>query len=66
MAERVVYRTEVVHLPATPLGLLPPRWAISHYCGHCHQRVEPDQLITHAQNHIANDHPDHQQPGPID
>jgi hypothetical protein len=42
------YRTTVLHLPATPLGLLPQRWRVEHHCTTCHQRVASDQLIAHA------------------
>ncbi len=45
------YRIVVVHLPATPLGLLAERWMIDHWCNLCNQRVESDQLIVHARGH---------------
>jgi hypothetical protein len=45
------YRTTVLHLPATPLGLLPEAWKVEHRCTTCHQRVGPDQLIAHARGH---------------
>ncbi len=45
------YSTVVVHVPPTPLGLLPERWTIEHRCNLCRQRVEPDQLVVHAQGH---------------
>jgi len=47
----VTYRTVVLHLPPTPLGLLPERWAIEHRCSRCHRRVMPDELIGHARDH---------------
>lgn len=47
----VTYRTVVLHLPPTPLGLLPERWVIEHCCNACRQRVAPDQLIVHARSH---------------
>jgi hypothetical protein len=47
----ITYRTYVLHLPETPLGLLSERWRVEHRCSHCHQRVEPDQLIEHARQH---------------
>ncbi len=49
-----IYRTVVVHLPATPLGLLPGRWMVEHHCGHCHQRVTAELLVAHAQDHDAH------------
>lgn len=45
------YRIVVVHLPATPLGLLAERPMIDHRCNLCNQRVGSDQLIVHAQVH---------------
>lgn len=45
------YRTVVLHVPPTPLGLLPERWVVEHWCNDCRQRVVGDQLITHAQHH---------------
>jgi hypothetical protein len=50
------YRTIVVHLPPTPLGLLPERWAIEHWCGLCRQRVTPAQLVAHAKEHEHAEH----------
>lgn len=52
----MTYRTVVVHLPPTPLGLLPERWRIEHWCSRCRRRVPPAQLITHAQGHDRADH----------
>ncbi|MGH3858484.1 hypothetical protein [Actinokineospora sp.] len=46
-----VYRTVVPHVPPTPLGLLPERWTIEHWCNLCRQRVTPEQSIAHAQRH---------------
>jgi len=50
------YRTVVLHLPATPLGLLPEGWTIEHRCALCHQRVTSDQLVAHAQDHEVEGH----------
>lgn len=47
----ITYRSIVLHVPPTPLGLLPERWTIEHWCNLCHQRVAPAQLIPHAQDH---------------
>jgi hypothetical protein len=47
----ITYRTCVLHLPATPLGMLPECWRVEHQCSGCHQRVESDQLIAHARQH---------------
>ncbi len=52
----ITYRTVVLHLPPTPLGLLPERWAIEHWCSRCRQRVLPDELVTHARNHDRDEH----------
>lgn len=32
----ISYRTHVHHVPATPLGLLPEKWFIDHWCNRCH------------------------------
>jgi hypothetical protein len=37
----VTYRTVVLHIPPTPLGLLPERWTVEHRCSLCRQRVTP-------------------------
>ncbi len=50
------YRTVVVHLPPTPLGLLGERWTIEHWCARCRRRVAPAELIAHAQGHDQADH----------
>ena len=47
----VDYRTTAYHATATPLGLIPARWKVMHWCTLCGQRVEPDQLIAHARQH---------------
>lgn len=51
----VTYRTVVLHLPPTPLGLLPEKWAVEHRCSHCHCLVSPEQLIAHARDHEHDD-----------
>lgn len=62
------YRTVVLHIPPTPLGLLPERWAIEHYCNLCRERVTPEQLIAHAQGHdhaeALGERADRQRPHP--
>jgi hypothetical protein len=50
-----IYRTIVLDLPPTPLGLLPRCWKIEHHCTRCHATVATDDLIAHAQAHT--DHP---------
>lgn len=47
----LTYRTSVLHLPETPMGLLPERWKVEHRSTACHHPVEPDQPIAHAQEH---------------
>ncbi|MHB1535297.1 MAG: hypothetical protein ACYC1D_11960 [Acidimicrobiales bacterium] len=42
------YRSIVLHVPPTPLGLLPERWIVEHWCNLCNQRVTAEQLIAHA------------------
>ena len=46
-----IFRTAVVDLPPTPLGLLPRRWAIRHHCTICRGEVATEDLIAHAQSH---------------
>ena len=47
------FRTQVLYLPPTPLGLLPGRWAVEHRCTICRVRVATDDLTSHAQEHVA-------------
>ncbi len=47
----VTYRTIVAHMPPTPLGLLPGRWTIEHWCNLCRHLVVADQLVDHARSH---------------
>ncbi|MEA2843048.1 MAG: hypothetical protein QOJ69_719 [Actinomycetota bacterium] len=54
----VTYRTVVLHLPPTPLGLLPERWAIEHWCNRCRHRVMPEELVAHARGHRRDEHSD--------
>ena len=46
-----MFRTAVVDLPPTPLGLLPRRWAVEHHCTLCRTKVATEDLIRHAQGH---------------
>jgi hypothetical protein len=46
-----IYRTVVVHLPPTPLGLVPASWHIEHRCTVCHDNVPTAELIDHARRH---------------
>ena len=47
----VTYRTMVLLVPPTPLGLLPERWVVDHWRNDCRQRVATDDLVAHAQHH---------------
>lgn len=40
----VTFRTVVLHLPPTPLGLLPEKWAVEHRCSHCHRLVSSEPV----------------------
>jgi DNA-binding transcriptional regulator PaaX len=53
----VTYRTFVRHLPSTPMGLLPERWVLDHWCNACRQRVATDQLVAHARRHHGESFP---------
>lgn len=46
-----VFRTIVTELPPTPLGLLPARWTIEHWCTTCRHHVAATDLLAHAQTH---------------
>jgi hypothetical protein len=46
-----VFHTVVTELPPTPLGVLPARWRIEHWCTTCRHRVASDELLAHAQDH---------------
>jgi hypothetical protein len=48
-----MFRTLVSYLPPTPLGLLPGRWAVQHYCIVCRVAVATGDLVEHAQAHSA-------------
>lgn len=52
----ITYRSVVLRLPPTPLGLLPERWAIEHWCSRCRQRVMPEELVAHARDHHRDGH----------
>lgn len=54
----VTFRTVVLHLPPTPLGLLPEKWAVEHRCSLCHFLVSAEQLIAHARGHERDDRPE--------
>jgi hypothetical protein len=47
------FRTVVLELPPTPLGLLSKRWLIEHWCNNCGRKVASDDLLAHAQAHDA-------------
>lgn len=52
----VTLRSVVLHLPPTPLGLLPE--TVEHRCSLCQFLVSPEQLISHARGHKHNDRPE--------
>jgi len=54
----IVYHTVVLHIPPTPLGLLPERWTVQHWCNLCRRQVAPAQLVAHAQDHERTERPD--------
>lgn len=47
----ITYRTVVLHVPPSPMGLVPERWMIEHRCSLCRHGVTSEQLIAHAQGH---------------
>jgi hypothetical protein len=46
-----LFRTDVVKVPPTPLGLLHGGWSVQHHCRTCRQMVRSDELVSHAQQH---------------
>ncbi len=53
----ITYRTVVLHVPPTPLGLLAERWTVEHWCSLCHQRVASQTLVAHARDHELSANP---------
>jgi hypothetical protein len=53
------FRTVVMDVPPSPLGLLPRRWVVEHYCTTCRTRVATDDLIAHANTHADQPSHDH-------
>jgi hypothetical protein len=57
-----LFRTDVVKVPPTPLGLLREDWSVQHRCGTCCQTVRSEELVSHAQQHadgsLSRDEPD--------
>jgi len=47
----VTFRTRVLDVPPTPLGLLPRRLVVEHHCDLCHQAVPTAGLVDHARAH---------------
>lgn len=50
-----VYKTDVVWVGPSPLGLVGSRWVVEHWCTTCRQPVPGDQLVAHAQDHHDDD-----------
>ncbi len=48
-----IFRTTVLDLPPTPLGLLPRRWVVEHHCTVCRSVVATQDLVSHAQHHAT-------------
>jgi hypothetical protein len=48
-----LFRTDVLKVASTPLGLLPEDWSVQHRCGTCRQTVRSEELVSHAQQHDA-------------
>jgi hypothetical protein len=49
----VYFHAVAYELPATPGGLLGPRWVLSHHCRICRASVETADLLAHAKAHAA-------------
>jgi hypothetical protein len=52
----ITFRTVVLELASTPLGLLPERWGIEHWCVACGQRVASEKLVPPARAHEPTIH----------
>ena len=49
----VYFHAVAYELPATPGGLLGPRWVLSHHCRSAGPRVEAGDLLSHAKAHAG-------------
>ncbi len=47
------FRTDVVKVPPTPLGLLEECWKVQHRCATCRRVVRSQDLVAHAHEHDA-------------
>jgi hypothetical protein len=50
----ITFRTVVLDVPPTPLGLLPGHVVIEHWCNLCRHKVATEHLAAHARSHHAN------------
>jgi hypothetical protein len=48
-----LFRTDVVKVPPTPLGLLHGGWSVQHHCRTCRQMVRSDELVSHANSTLT-------------
>jgi hypothetical protein len=51
---RTTFQTFVMLVPATPLGLLPERLVVEHWCRTCRQQVATADLAEHGRAHLAD------------
>jgi hypothetical protein len=49
----IYFHAVAYEVPATPGGLLGPRWVLSHHCKICRVPVEAGDLLSHAKAHAA-------------
>jgi hypothetical protein len=49
----ITFRTVVLDMAPTPLGLLPRRFLIEHWCNECGDKIGHDALADHARTHGA-------------
>jgi len=47
----ITYRTTLLHVRPSPLGLVLARWVVDHTCTPCRERVPADELVAHAKDH---------------
>jgi hypothetical protein len=47
----VTFRTVVLDVPPSPLGLLPGGIVVEHWCNLCRHQVATEHLAAHARSH---------------
>lgn len=50
----ITLRTVVLDVPPSPMGLVPRRIIIEHYCKRCRRQVATEDLAGHARDHDSD------------